>query len=81
MTNRLPTAERRAQIVDATLSLLATTPVARITTRQIAEQVGISQPALFRHFESREALLSAVVDRARTALQAAAALYQPRRAT
>ncbi len=72
MTDRLPTAERRAQIVEATLTLLATTPVDRVTTRQIAEAVGVSQPALFRHFESREALLAAVVEHARAALQAAA---------
>lgn len=56
---------RRAQIVAAALELLGDVPLDRLTTRDIAAVVGVSQPALFRHFRSREALLLAVVDAAR----------------
>ncbi len=75
----LPDPPRRAQILAATLELLATTPLERLTTRAIAERVGVSQPALFRHFTSREALLLAVVQDARLALgaQLTALLAQP----
>lgn len=59
---------RRDQILTATLDLLATTPLERLTTRHIATRVGVSQPALFRHFRTREALLLAVVQDARAAL-------------
>lgn len=54
--------ERRRQIVEATLGLLASTPIERLTTRSIAEVVGVSQPALFRHFATRDDILAAVVD-------------------
>ena len=73
MTRRLSSSQRRHQVVEATLALLATTPIDRITTRQIARRVGMSQPALFRHFRSREAILQAVVSHARGELEGLAA--------
>ena len=51
-----------------TLDLLEETPLACLTTRQIAKQLGLSQPALFRHFRSREAILLAVMHKAQTDL-------------
>lgn len=61
---------RRDQIVEAAFELLATTPLARLSTRAIASAVGVTQPALFRHFASREDLLVAVVDTAKAELEA-----------
>ncbi len=66
---RLSGSERQLQVVEATLTLLADTPLATLSTRQIAAQVGISQPALFRHFDSREAILVATVQHTRRQLQ------------
>lgn len=60
---------RREQILAAALDLLAHTPIDGLTTRDIAKAIGVSQPALFRHFRSREAILVAVAERARTALE------------
>ncbi len=68
MTLPLHNLPRREQILTAVLDLLATTPLERLTTRHIAERVGVTQPALFRHFQSREALLLAVAQEARLAL-------------
>lgn len=68
MTGRSKTAARRLEIVDAALALLADTPLSALTTRQIAKRLNLSQPALFRHFRSREQLLVAVVERARSVL-------------
>ena len=64
-----PEPARRDQIVAAALALLATTPLERLTTRAIAAAVGVSQPALFRHFRSREAILLAVVETVRAQLE------------
>lgn len=64
-----PEPARREQIVAAALDLLATTPLERLTTRAIAAAVGVSQPALFRHFRSREAILQAVVELVRGQLE------------
>jgi TetR/AcrR family transcriptional regulator len=61
-------ATRREQIIARTLDLLATTPLERLTTRDIAAAVGVSQPALFRHFTSREAILVAAVESSRASL-------------
>jgi len=72
MSRRRPTAERRQQIVLAALKLLASEPVERVTTRAIAAEVGISQPALFRHFASRAAILEAVAAYSRDALRSGA---------
>lgn len=68
MTERQSTDQRQIQIVTAMLDLLADLPVEAITTRQIARRVGISQPALFRHFRSRDEILAAVVAHTRTQL-------------
>ena len=45
MSRRLASDARRSQIVPSALALLADTPVDRITTRQLAHELGISQPA------------------------------------
>ncbi|MCA9605333.1 MAG: DUF2249 domain-containing protein [Myxococcales bacterium] len=63
---------RRAQIVEATLALLADTRLEDVSTRQIALRVGVSQPALFRHFASRDAILEAVVEESRARLSTGA---------
>ena len=72
MTRRLSSHERRRQIVEATLELLADTSVESITTRQVAKRVGVTQPALFRHFRSRDQILAAVVEHTRGELEALA---------
>ena len=72
MTKRLPTKERREEIVSTTLELLSKVPAETLTTRQVARALGLSQPALFRHFVSRDRLLLAVVERARAELEALA---------
>ncbi len=61
MTRRKTGKERREQVVAATLELLSETPIDQISTRQIARAVGLTQPALFRHFRSRDAILREVV--------------------
>lgn len=68
MNEYLSTDQRRRQIASVALDLLANQPVAALTTRQIAERIGVSQPALFRHFANREAILLAVLDHARSDL-------------
>ena len=73
MSRRLSSDARRSQIVQSTLALLADTPVERISTRQVARALGISQPALFRHFRSRDEILEAVVAHTRDDLERLAA--------
>jgi TetR/AcrR family transcriptional regulator, fatty acid metabolism regulator protein len=54
--------ERRAQIVRETLQLVAEHGLAGASMSRIAEAVGISNAALYRHFDSREDILIAAHD-------------------
>lgn len=55
---------RQAGLVEAALQLAAQRSPADITTGDLAQAVGISQGAVFRHFASKEAIWLAVMDRA-----------------
>lgn len=57
---RLPTAERQEEIVAAVLQLSAEIGPGRVTTQAIAERVGVTHGALFRHFPDKDAIWSAV---------------------
>ncbi|OGB91123.1 MAG: hypothetical protein A2Z31_08450 [candidate division NC10 bacterium RBG_16_65_8] len=54
---------RREQIVEAAMKLIANRGTRGTTTKAIAEECGISEGALYRHIESRDRILSLVVDR------------------
>ncbi|MEO8013379.1 MAG: TetR family transcriptional regulator [Polaromonas sp.] len=53
---------RQAGLVDAALRLAAQRSPADITTSDLAQAVGITQGAVFRHFSSKEAVWLAVLD-------------------
>lgn len=59
---RLPSGARRSQIVDATLRLVAELGLAGASMSRIADEVGISNAALYRHFPGREDILIAAHD-------------------
>jgi AcrR family transcriptional regulator len=54
---RLPSSARRAQIIDATLHMVAEHGLAGASMSRIADAVGISNAALYRHFAGREDIL------------------------
>jgi TetR/AcrR family transcriptional regulator len=55
-TKRLSTQARQAEIVAAALRLAETNSPAAITTTDLADAVGLSQGALFKHFPGKEAV-------------------------
>lgn len=57
----LPADERRAATVEAVVGLAAEQNPSNITTAAIAQRMGLTQGALFRHFPSKEAILQAVM--------------------
>jgi TetR/AcrR family transcriptional regulator len=59
---RLPAEARQLEIVRAVLALAAENSPDAITTQAIAQQMGLTQGAVFRHFATREAIWLAVVD-------------------
>jgi AcrR family transcriptional regulator len=50
----------RAALIVAAREALETMPPEAITLKSLAARLGVSQPAPYRHFQSREALLAAV---------------------
>ena len=57
----LPANERRAATVEAVVDLAAEQNPSDITTTAIAQKMGLTQGALFRHFPSKDAILEAVM--------------------
>ncbi len=62
------TDERRREIVAAVLDLASERGPDSITTQAIADRIGITQGAIFRHFSDKEAIWLAVFAAVRTAL-------------
>jgi AcrR family transcriptional regulator len=52
---------RRGEIMDAALGVIGDKGYEAGTMREIAARVGVSEPALYRHYASKEALLTDIV--------------------
>lgn len=59
---RLPPAERRAQIIRAAKELFGEGGIEHVSMRNIARRVGITQAAIYQHFEDKAAILFAVAE-------------------
>lgn len=57
----LPADQRRAVTIEAVVELAAEQNPSDITTAAIATRMGLTQGALFRHFQSKDAILEAVM--------------------
>ncbi len=56
--------ERRTEIADAALRIIATRGIAALTVATLASELGLTGGALYRHFASTDAILVAVAQRA-----------------
>lgn len=54
---------RKTQILDTALALAFEGGPGRVTTVAIAERLGLTQPAIYRHFRSKADLWTAITDR------------------
>lgn len=61
-SQRLPTLERRRQIAEAALRILATRGASRLTAAGLAEEVGLTDGAIFRHFRNKEEIVAAAIE-------------------
>ena len=55
--------ERQSQIVDAAMRIIATKGSRRFTAQLLATEIGVTGGAIYRHFESMDAIVDAVVER------------------
>ena len=53
--------ETRQKILEATEQLVQIKGLARVTTKEIAQQTGLSEGALYRHFEHKEEVFFAIM--------------------
>lgn len=61
-SRHLPADARRAETVDTVLALAAEQNPSEITTAAIAQRMGLTQGALFRHFPTKDAIWAAVMN-------------------
>ncbi|WP_369060771.1 TetR/AcrR family transcriptional regulator [Caulobacter sp. 73W] len=69
--------ERREEILAEALRLIGERGVHGVSTRQIAEAVGVSQPSLYAYFPSRDAIVDELHDRAFVLLVQALERFTP----
>ncbi|MCW2927637.1 MAG: TetR/AcrR family transcriptional regulator [Thermoleophilia bacterium] len=70
ITPRLPATERRAGILAAATRCFAARGFAGTTTARVAEEAGVNEALVFRHYTSKQALYLACVDAAWARVQA-----------
>ncbi|WP_272698716.1 TetR/AcrR family transcriptional regulator [Desulfovibrio sp. Fe33] len=62
MRKRLESDVRRGQIADAALKLVVSEGVSALTVKNIAKEVGVTPPALYRHYAGKTEILAAALD-------------------
>jgi len=58
--------QRGEQIVNVAIKLLSDGGISALTTKNLAAAVGVSEPALYRHFKGKMDILVAILDRLET---------------
>jgi TetR/AcrR family transcriptional regulator, fatty acid metabolism regulator protein len=54
--------QRQQEIIDTAIAIIAEGGVQDLTVKNIAIRIGISEPALYRHFKNKLAILEAIMD-------------------
>ncbi len=61
--SRLPAEKRREQLLDCAADLFARSGYARATTAELAKAAGVTEPIIYRHFDSKRDLFVALIER------------------
>jgi AcrR family transcriptional regulator len=61
-TSRLAGNSRKQEIVRAILDLTKSHGTEAVSAQLVADAIGVTQPAIFRHFPTKEAMWLAVMD-------------------
>jgi len=60
-TERLDTETRQGQIKKAVLEIISSEGIGKLSTRNLASKIGVSEGALFRHFSSKKEIMLAIL--------------------
>ena len=53
---------RQKQIIDISINIISKRGIQELTMKNLSSELGISEPAIYRHFESKQKILIAVLD-------------------
>ncbi len=53
--------ERQKEIIEKAVELIAESSVQNLTIKNLANAIGFSEPALYRHFESKKEILATII--------------------
>ncbi len=54
--------DRQREIMDAAVDIIAENGIQRLTTKNLSRRIGITEPALYRHFDNKLAILVAILE-------------------
>lgn len=54
--------ERQQQIINASIKLIANHGIQTMTIKNIAREIGVSEPAIYRHFKSKFEIIYTIMD-------------------
>lgn len=60
--SRLPAGERKQAIVEAAIRLFSEKGFHGVTTRELALAVGVSEPVLYQHYQTKRELYAAIIE-------------------
>jgi AcrR family transcriptional regulator len=60
---RLSTEERKEQIINEAIKIIHGEGYSALSIRELSGRVGISEPAIYRHFENKEAIILGILDK------------------
>jgi AcrR family transcriptional regulator len=60
---RIATEERREQIVNEAIKIIHGEGYTSLSIRELSKRVGISEPAIYRHFASKEEIIIGILDK------------------
>lgn len=74
---RRPAADRREEMLEATIDIVARQGLRALTLRAVAQEVGVSHPLVAHHFGTRDRLLEAAVRHSMTRTESIATPQTP----
>jgi len=54
--------ERQTEIIDKSIGIIAEQGIQGLTIKNLSKKIGISEPAIYRHFESKTKILLTILD-------------------
>ena len=63
--------KRQQQIIETAIKLIADKGIQNLTTKNLSKEIGISEPALYRHFDNKSDILKGVIEYFRIKMQPA----------